>query len=549
MLNKTLLFFSLISLFPVIGDWAIDDKREELKRYSKNKERIESPTNCRCSDSLVLAEIFKSTSGVFWKEPWDLDTSMDSWKGVEFNNEDCVESLTLNNNGLLGFLPPELEDLSAIKKISLSGNQLQGSVPRGIANLKTLESLILSNNEYSGSIPTALGDLPNLQILNLEHNQIWGTIPNELGALANLSSLLLNDNMLHGEIPADLTKLTNLRTLDLSANELTGTIPVNIGEMSALVTLALQDNQLTGVLPVSIGNLAQLVSLRLERNRLQDSLPSNWGNLVNLETIQLRDNNLEGCFPESFELFCDLGEYNSQTNQGYSFRGNFGLSWLGDFQKFCAGDSQMEVDCAANNLMAALTHQNCTCIGAVITIPITINLLGKATCSNQNSGTINGTISPANTEFRVNWQGVGRQEDIFTSASFEIENLGVGVYEIAIFSASNDSLIDTRTINIPELDCFDIGPLSQLITPNGDGLNDAFIIDVILENPTLFKNNQLTIFNRWGDAVFEAQPYQNDWSGQRKNGQILPEGTYYYLLKIDLNEGLIYKGDITVVRK
>ena len=127
--------------------------------------------------------------------------------------------------------------------------------------------------------------------------------------------------------------------------------------------------------------------------------------------------------------------------------------------------------------------------------------------------------------------------------------MGVGVYEIAIFSASNDSLIDTQTINIAEFDCFDIGPLPQLITPNGDGLNDAFIIDVILENPTLFKNNQLTIFNRWGDTVFEAEPYQNDWSGQQQNGQILPEGTYYYLLKIDLNEGLIYKGDITVVRK
>ena len=88
MLNKALLFFSLIYLFPVIGDWVIDDTQREIKRYSTNKEIIESPTNCRCSDSLVLAEIFKATSGIFWKEPWNLDNAMDTWKGVELNNED-----------------------------------------------------------------------------------------------------------------------------------------------------------------------------------------------------------------------------------------------------------------------------------------------------------------------------------------------------------------------------------------------------------------------------------------------------------------------------
>lgn len=544
MFDKSLLFFSIIYLLPSIGYRLIGNNLPLTNHLN-----IESPSNCRCADSLILAEIFKTTNGVVWIEPWDLGTSIETWKGVQLNDEDCVERLTLNNNGLLGFLPPEIEDLSAIKSISMSGNQLQGSIPKGFASLKTLESLILNNNQYSGFLPEILNDLPNLQTLDLGNNQLFGTIPAALGELSSLSSLLLNDNKLQGEIPSSLTNLNALRTLDLSANELTGRIPPNMGDMSALVEIALQDNQLTGALPASIGDLTQLVTLRLENNQLQDSLPSSLGNLTNLETILLQENNLEGCFPESFELFCDLNEYTTQAGRGYRFRGNPALSWSGDFQQFCLGEEQLEVDCAANNLAATISYQNCICIGATIIPPITVNIVGKASCSNQNSGMISGTISPADTEFRVSWQGAERRDEIFTNESFEIENLGVGEYEVSIFSAMNNSLVQTQKIDIAELDCFDIGTLPQLITPNGDGLNDAFVIDAILENPTLFKSNRLTIFNRWGNTVFDAQPYQNNWIGQGQNEQLLPEGTYYYLLKIDLNEGLIYKGDITIVRK
>jgi len=42
------------------------------------------------------------------------------------------------------------------------------------------------------------------------------------------------------------------------------------------------------------------------------------------------------------------------------------------------------------------------------------------------------------------------------------------------------------------------------------------------------------IYNQWGDQVFHAQPYNNDWQGTY-NGDDLPVGTYYYV--IDLNDG------------
>jgi gliding motility-associated-like protein len=86
------------------------------------------------------------------------------------------------------------------------------------------------------------------------------------------------------------------------------------------------------------------------------------------------------------------------------------------------------------------------------------------------------------------------------------------------------------------------------ITPNGDGLNDAFIFDQLLLNPDKYQNNELIIFNRWGDIVFEASPYGNDWQGQNMDGTNLPDGTYYYILRLDIGGGEIIRGDVTILR-
>lgn len=86
------------------------------------------------------------------------------------------------------------------------------------------------------------------------------------------------------------------------------------------------------------------------------------------------------------------------------------------------------------------------------------------------------------------------------------------------------------------------------ITPNGDGLNDALIFDILLFNPNEFPNNEIVIFNRWGDIVYEASPYNNDWAGTNQSGNELPHGTYYYILRMDLNDGDIIRGDVTIVK-
>ena len=73
-------------------------------------------------------------------------------------------------------------------------------------------------------------------------------------------------------------------------------------------------------------------------------------------------------------------------------------------------------------------------------------------------------------------------------------------------------------------------------SPNGDGINDLFVIRGIQNYPA----NKIVIYNRWGNKVFEASPYLNNWDGKattglRVNGNDLPTGTYFYLL--DLGDG------------
>ncbi len=84
------------------------------------------------------------------------------------------------------------------------------------------------------------------------------------------------------------------------------------------------------------------------------------------------------------------------------------------------------------------------------------------------------------------------------------------------------------------------------ITPNNDGLNDAFFTSAGLD--ILYPNNSLIIFNRWGDIVYEAKPYVNDWRGTNDSGKELPTGTYYYILRLDVGESQICKGDITIIK-
>ena len=79
-------------------------------------------------------------------------------------------------------------------------------------------------------------------------------------------------------------------------------------------------------------------------------------------------------------------------------------------------------------------------------------------------------------------------------------------------------------------------------------MNDQLIFDDLLLAPDKYPNNSLIVFNRWGDIVYEAKPYNNDWNGVSGDGSELPDGTYYYILRLEIGSGNIIRGDITIIR-
>jgi gliding motility-associated-like protein len=84
--------------------------------------------------------------------------------------------------------------------------------------------------------------------------------------------------------------------------------------------------------------------------------------------------------------------------------------------------------------------------------------------------------------------------------------------------------------------------IPNAITPNGDGMNDVWVIRELVT----FPDNEVIILNRWGDQVFSASPYRNDFDGTY-NGKELPAGTYYYIIKLD-NISESVSGPITIVK-
>ena len=86
--------------------------------------------------------------------------------------------------------------------------------------------------------------------------------------------------------------------------------------------------------------------------------------------------------------------------------------------------------------------------------------------------------------------------------------------------------------------------VAEAITPNGDGINDTWVIYNIENHP----KNHVRVYNRWGDLVFEARNYDNQWNGHYKNRtNALPDGaSYYYQIDLDGNGSVDHDGWIYI---
>ncbi|GAA3654884.1 BspA family leucine-rich repeat surface protein [Flavivirga jejuensis] len=73
-------------------------------------------------------------------------------------------------------------------------------------------------------------------------------------------------------------------------------------------------------------------------------------------------------------------------------------------------------------------------------------------------------------------------------------------------------------------------------SPNGDGIGDTWVVENIQDYP----NNTVQIFNQWGEVVFEANGYQNDFAGisnkTSNSFKRLPVGPYLFIINLNAPE-------------
>ncbi|MCB0487530.1 MAG: gliding motility-associated C-terminal domain-containing protein [Cyclobacteriaceae bacterium] len=110
----------------------------------------------------------------------------------------------------------------------------------------------------------------------------------------------------------------------------------------------------------------------------------------------------------------------------------------------------------------------------------------------------------------------------------------VGLDHVTIEVCDDQGLCVQQTLSIELIADIEI---YTGVSPNGDGLNDFWLIQYI-DSIEETRTNKVSIFNRWGDEVFSTENYNNDdrvFKGINNNGNALPSGVYFY--RIEFSEG------------
>lgn len=164
---------------------------------------------------------------------------------------------------------------------------------------------------------------------------------------------------------------------------------------------------------------------------------------------------------------------------------------------------------------------------------------GHQQSDNSNKSSIKRyfSLTPINGEYNVTFNyfdaELGPNEENNLKLWGETDNVWESIAEYNTNTEANSLSVGLNTpyekFTLFSGEQFDIS-IPKGFSPNGDGINDQFVI-LGAEN---FPQNKLIVFNQWGEVVFEAAPYANDWEGESdfrlasQQDKKLFDGTYFY---------------------
>lgn len=147
---------------------------------------------------------------------------------------------------------------------------------------------------------------------------------------------------------------------------------------------------------------------------------------------------------------------------------------------------------------------------------------------------ISATASNGRLPYNFNWtDGI----DNYSGNTFAYPTTTPGISTLVLTVDDGCDSVAQATIDVEIIACEVIIP--NVFTPNGDGSNDF----LVFENLEYYPNNQLVIFNRWGQKLLETNGYKNDWDGEDYS-----DGTYFFILNLGNSAGTQYKGTFNLFR-
>ena len=137
------------------------------------------------------------------------------------------------------------------------------------------------------------------------------------------------------------------------------------------------------------------------------------------------------------------------------------------------------------------------------------------------------------------WESNGSIIGVTNTATITVRPQVNTIYKVTVQNEGACASIAEFTLNVN--DNYNIVTAANLVSPNGDGVNDFWVI----KNIDMYPESVVKVFDKTGRVIFNKKGYQNDWDG-RIAGSSLKEDTYYYI--IDFGAGLPKKkGALTMM--
>jgi gliding motility-associated-like protein len=231
------------------------------------------------------------------------------------------------------------------------------------------------------------------------------------------------------------------------------------------------------------------------------------------------------------EIGCNANDVNLTTSGNAS-----SFLWTGPRIVGSTTNSAVLVNAAGTYIVTAIGSNGCTSTDTVQVSQVQGPTADFTITPNQGNATLVSTTNNTSTgnglSYFWNLGNGATSTSENTSGSYDVP----GTYTVTLIVTDSLGCTDTTTRSV----IVDGTPVDvpNGFTPNGDGFNDYFVIVGLNQYP----ENKITIFNRWGDPVFSASPYQNNWDGTSNNeklrvsGDKVVDGTYFFIL--ELGEGI-----------